>query len=253
MCGNLEHNGVETEPASGSRLAEHYARALLECHSGYDLFRLLKQMTLDMGFRYFLVVRFPLAGENNLGDLSLLSNLPAELVQAYDQADLLRSSPILEKLQDSTRPVEWEADGINVTRKPEAVEAAERLYADFGIRAGICFSVHDSADRRGAISFSGDRPACSMDEQLFLSWICNQVFERATFFAYEEGTTKPQLSARELECLGWTAAGKTSSEIAVILDLSEHTVNHYLTGCCQKLSAANRAHAVAKGIRLGLI
>ncbi len=61
------------------------------------------------------------------------------------------------------------------------------------------------------------------------------------------------LNAKELECLRWAADGKTSSEIAIITGLSEHTVNHYLIFVCNKLNAVNRAHAVAKAIRAGII
>ena len=48
-------------------------------------------------------------------------------------------------------------------------------------------------------------------------------------------------------------AGKTSGEIAAILKLSGHTVNHYLSAACQKLGAVNRTHAVSKALRAGLI
>ena len=50
-----------------------------------------------------------------------------------------------------------------------------------------------------------------------------------------------------------TAAGKTSVEIAEILTLSEHTINHYLNRATKKLDAVNRTQAVAKALRLGLI
>jgi len=36
------------------------------------------------------------------------------------------------------------------------------------------------------------------------------------------------LSRRELECLRWSAAGKSNDEIAIILSLSSHTVTAYL-------------------------
>lgn len=62
-----------------------------------------------------------------------------------------------------------------------------------------------------------------------------------------------QLSIRERECLTWTAEGKTSEEIAIILELSVHTVNHYLTSAARKLNAVNRLHAVARAMRLGLL
>lgn len=71
----------------------------------------------------------------------------------------------------------------------------------------------------------------------------------------EETSAEPHhaLSARERECLSWTAEGKTSEEIAIILELSVHTVNHYLTSAARKLNAVNRLHAVARAIRIGLL
>jgi LuxR family transcriptional regulator, quorum-sensing system regulator SdiA len=61
------------------------------------------------------------------------------------------------------------------------------------------------------------------------------------------------LSRREIECLTWSARGKTVEEIAVILDLSAETVRVYLKRVNQKLDAVNRSHAVAKALSLGMI
>ncbi len=61
------------------------------------------------------------------------------------------------------------------------------------------------------------------------------------------------MTQRELDCLKLTANGYTSEEIAVILGLSVHTANQYLTKVTLKLNALNRVHAVAKALRLGLI
>jgi DNA-binding CsgD family transcriptional regulator len=69
----------------------------------------------------------------------------------------------------------------------------------------------------------------------------------------KNGGDQPRISTREQSCLAWTAEGKTSEEIGIILDLSPHTVNHYLGSAARKLGASNRMHAVAKALRLGLI
>ncbi len=60
---------------------------------------------------------------------------------------------------------------------------------------------------------------------------------------------RARLSAREVECLRWTAVGKTTWEISVILKLSEHTVTDYLQSAAAKLNAVNRTQAVAEAIR----
>lgn len=61
------------------------------------------------------------------------------------------------------------------------------------------------------------------------------------------------LAPRETECLRWSAAGKTSSEIAGIIGVSENTVNSYLSSASQKMNAVNRVQTVAQAIRLGLL
>lgn len=67
------------------------------------------------------------------------------------------------------------------------------------------------------------------------------------------GLDHPRITVREQSCLAWTAEGKTSEEIGIILSLSPHTVNHYLGSAARKLGATNRMHAVAKALRMGLI
>ncbi|WP_315925500.1 helix-turn-helix transcriptional regulator [Mesorhizobium sp. SP-1A] len=61
------------------------------------------------------------------------------------------------------------------------------------------------------------------------------------------------LSERERECLFWVSEGKTTEEIAVILGVSANTINSYITHAMQKLSASNRAMAIATAVRSGII
>lgn len=65
--------------------------------------------------------------------------------------------------------------------------------------------------------------------------------------------TRDPLSDRERECLLWVAEGKTTEEVALILGVSGNTVNSYVTNAIQKLSASNRAMAIATAIRSGII
>lgn len=61
------------------------------------------------------------------------------------------------------------------------------------------------------------------------------------------------LSRRELEVARWISEGKTSSEVAIILSISEHTVNEYIRSGMRKMGATNRLSFIAKTIRLGLV
>ena len=57
-----------------------------------------------------------------------------------------------------------------------------------------------------------------------------------------------QLTEREREVLTWVGRGKTSSEIATILGLSERTVNFHCDQAMKRLNVINRAQAVAKAV-----
>ncbi len=65
--------------------------------------------------------------------------------------------------------------------------------------------------------------------------------------------TQDRLSDRERECLVWVSEGKTTDEVALILGVSSNTVSNYITHAIQKLSATNRAMAIATAIRSGII
>jgi DNA-binding CsgD family transcriptional regulator len=61
------------------------------------------------------------------------------------------------------------------------------------------------------------------------------------------------LSARELDCLKWTAEGKTAWEASVILGISERTVRFHLNAAREKLQCATTTQAVAKAVRDNMI
>lgn len=62
-----------------------------------------------------------------------------------------------------------------------------------------------------------------------------------------------RLTVREKDVLSWVARGKTSAEIAIILGLSERTINFHCDKAMKRLDVINRTQAVAKAIAAGLI
>jgi DNA-binding CsgD family transcriptional regulator len=62
-----------------------------------------------------------------------------------------------------------------------------------------------------------------------------------------------RLSPRQTACLGLSALGRTSPEIAKLLGISPRTVNQHIGEACSRLEVRNRIQAVAKAVKLGLI
>ncbi len=61
------------------------------------------------------------------------------------------------------------------------------------------------------------------------------------------------VSARELDCLRWVAAGKSAWEASVILGISERTVRFHLNSAREKLNCTTTTQAVAKVVAQQLI
>jgi DNA-binding NarL/FixJ family response regulator len=74
-----------------------------------------------------------------------------------------------------------------------------------------------------------------------------------TVFRPHEAPGGPPLSDREHEVLDLVASGATNREIAGKLYLSPHTVKEHTSSLYRKLAVRNRAEAVQKAQRLGLI
>ena len=74
-----------------------------------------------------------------------------------------------------------------------------------------------------------------------------------TVFRAHEGPQAPLLTDREREVLEEIGSGATNREIAGRLYLSPHTVKEHTSSLYRKLQVRNRAEAVQKAQRLGLI
>ncbi len=66
-------------------------------------------------------------------------------------------------------------------------------------------------------------------------------------------TSDSGLSGREMEVLSCLSQGKTTSQIANELFISENTVKTHVRHILEKLEASNRAEAVSKAVQMGLI
>ncbi|WP_246738716.1 response regulator transcription factor [Bradyrhizobium sp. CCBAU 051011] len=61
------------------------------------------------------------------------------------------------------------------------------------------------------------------------------------------------LTGREIEALTWVAKGKSSTDIAVLMNVSERTVNFHVNNVIRKLGVATRVQAAIRCALLGLI
>jgi DNA-binding CsgD family transcriptional regulator len=226
------------------------AKALPALATQYDVFRFLKTVAERYRMRAFLVSRMPDATSQTLQSLSIISSWPADLLTRHDQQGRVGTNPIAVRLRSTTIPFTLDLDSLrNEGGWADLVE----LLTPYHMQRLAIFPVSDPEGERGVVSLYGDRAPMTAQEMLELTMLSIQVYERLYQLGRREAKAGEDLTEREIDCLTWTAAGKTSSEISEIVGLSEHTVNHYLNRATRKLNTVNRTQAVAKAIRTGII
>ena len=179
---------------------------------------------------------------------------PAQWVSHYLLNNFVNCDPILRKARKSNTPFCWD--------EIEPNSAETRLFRkaqEFGLGAqGFSIPSSDPLGRKSVMSLNSamsdsDWSTLIAHHRDDLLGLATDVHLQAVAEAYAEQDDLPKLSPREYECLRWTSEGKTYSEIAIILDLSEHTVRSYLRVVRLKLDSVSLAQAVGRASRIGLI
>ena len=232
---------------------EQLLQQVQDASSQFDMLRLLKKVTALYGFRAFMVLKMPNGTPEALQAASVITSWPAELLSLYDSEGLISHNGAIRHLRMSSLPVRFNISDLSKDRSDGKAEMVNALFERFEMSKGAFFPACDPSGERGGIGFSGNRADLDSNEMAQMHMISTHAFDRL----YQVGRTSSKvgddLTLREIDCLNWTAAGKTSSEISHILNLSEHTVNHYLNRATRKLDTVNRTQAVAKALRMGII
>ncbi|MDF1610038.1 LuxR C-terminal-related transcriptional regulator [Hoeflea sp. YIM 152468] len=205
-----------------------------------DFFRLFKSLAGSHGVQFFGVVEIP--GETasiNLGQAHVLHNFPGSWFE--DGANCLAADPVVSYLQQSTAPIVLEVEGNS-----------SAFVGDNCSPRVLVVPLQAASGKRYGLIMSGlERPVAH--QQLALIALDAALIFQRYFEVLLSLDSISGLSEREIQIVRWTSEGKTSSEIAIILGLSEHTVNSYIAAVLRKLQVVNRAQMVAAALRSGLI
>jgi DNA-binding NarL/FixJ family response regulator len=112
----------------------------------------------------------------------------------------------------------------------------------------------EAARACGATGFvPKDWPAADIARAVRMVGLGMSMFEPEADGAPGATARGPGLTPREQEVLQLVATGATNREIAATLHLSPHTVKEHASSLYKKLEARNRADAVLRAQRLGIL
>lgn len=179
---------------------------------------------------------------------------PDAWVSRYLLHGYVHVDPIIREGFSRRLPFDW--------REIDADRAAHNFLVDataFGLGpSGYSIPISDRAKRRAILSINSDLIDDAWDRFVTSnqdSWaeFAQMIHQKAVFELYGKSDPVPALSPREIECLYWTALGKDQKDIALILQLSEHTVRDYLKSARLKLGCATLSAAATRATHLRII
>jgi DNA-binding NarL/FixJ family response regulator len=151
----------------------------------------------------------------------------------------------------------------------DGVQALEKIMAVHPEQRAIVFTVFDTDERilsalrtgaRGYFLKGAPRQelfyairTVSQGESLIQPVIASRLLQQLRVSSDDASSEIVPLSEREKEVLLWVAHGSPNKEIGLRLNISERTVKFHVSSILRKLNASNRAGAVQKALKAGII
>ncbi|MFS2150655.1 helix-turn-helix transcriptional regulator [Rhizobium sp. Rhizsp42] len=197
-------------------------------------------------FQHYLL----LAGNDDGPRTVIATNWHPKLLSAYDRQSLIFRSRFVAELRGQLMPV--------VDLKGQMFERESGERASSLLEAARAIGIKETLGLRVIYSkhviYTALLSAPKLPSVDLPAFMFDLIGAMSSFGRDGVGANpSPILTPRERECLRWIAAGKNSSEVGAILDISAHTVNSYMKNVISKLGVVNRAQAVGIAFDLSLI
>jgi LuxR family quorum sensing-dependent transcriptional regulator len=203
----------------------------------------------NFGYGQFIIGSLRIAAAGKFEPCALAYGWPASWRAHYVRESYFQDDPVTAWATKTVHPFDWSQAPYDGKRWPRAREVMG-VARDFGLRRGFAVPVVRSHGV-DIVSMAGERPERSEYAKRALHLIALYAHAKAVSLAgsRQPADRKSILTAGEREVLRWTAEGKSTWEISVILEISEATVFWRIKNAVAKLDAMNRTHAVIKAIR----
>lgn len=213
----------------------------------------LEEIAKAYGYRHYAVFSIPSADDARTEMKLLIGNWEPAFLKAYEKLGLMRFTPVIRALKAGPTPFPWDVEMLHGTEEPGLANPPAKLLNDHGFLGGLYVPVHGLTAFHGAIAYAGLRTEISDAEIADLQLAAFVIFGILSSCRFDDNRKSNPLSGRERDCLKLAMLGKTSSEIGIILSLSEYTVSQYLSSATRKVNASNRTHAVAIAAQMGYL
>ncbi len=181
------------------------------------------------------------------------SGFPPDWMALYRRSAFRANDPIPDFIMKKGRTMTWQA-ALAAQQLTPAQQDFARQMADHGLVHGVSYAVFGPHGSEAYASFSFGREFTSEDPPVIRLLVAvAQAGHRRIAALTDKLATPPKLSSRELEVLNWLVRGKSSRDIATIIDRSPATVETFIKRLYAKLEVHDRAGAIIVALRMGIV
>jgi len=233
--------------------------AIKKMQSANDLLT-IKDVLIDikekLGFDYIL---YTVGIPNALTNIShfFIGDYPDKWLLRYIDKGYVKIDPVIKHCIHSQLGYCW--DNLKESKDQEVVKFVNDA-KDHGFVGGVSIGVSNHQGERSIISVASAEKIKNNSSEFYLTSLSLTALQPYIYEAINRLSLYKQprdsmstFTERELDCLLWSAEGKTSDEIAVILSIKTPTVVFHLKNIIKKLGVKNRNQAIAKAILFGYI
>lgn len=179
----------------------------------------------------------------------LISTYPRPWTDHYLNSHYERLDPVIRRALQETEPFEW-GNGIELPKLSDAQRQLFEEAAKFGIRYGFTIPIHDGRGPVAAVTFASDEQGPTFRRCVEAH---HHVLQLMALYFHASARRKLRsdrivdgvaLSPREYQCLEWSAAGKTASDIGGILGIKRRTAAFHLDNARAKLGVSSLHQAI---------
>lgn len=224
---------------------------LMQARDWQELVRASQEALAPMAVDSFMKI-MKIADGSGRTHLHVVSSLPSSVADLFLRADEDGNDPVMQHVERTGIPLTWDIDQL-------CREGPTQVYLGLkasGIRTGLSIagrSEHNFSRidfySMGNASFSGQQ---QRNHLLLFSCYLNEAV-RTLWLQKSPQVDTPVLTSRERQCLRWSASGKTSNEIGLILGISQNTVYYHLKKAASKFQVYGTRHAISRALEMGLI
>lgn len=214
----------------------------------------LTGLAADLSLSHISYIRMGKGRDEDLSQLTAVVTYPWSWQVRYFTKQYIKIDPVIRRGRLAMFPFDWEE---LIVQDSAIIKFLEDAKAHGVGQNGVTIPIRSRKNWVSIVSYTSNHSYEEWQEykdaNLAKLNIISLLIDNAASLDFALPLPEIKLSERELQCLTWSARGKTYSEIADIIGVSYSTVKFYLDTARHKLNCSNVTHAVATAIASGII